>query len=118
VDRLTTTVNVGTNGGTAYTRPSTPDARSDTVLRSDVAYNGAGWVDNTLDPRGIEEKYAYDNLGRVTKDTQAYTGNPETSNTHVATEYTYDGESHVLTLQADLPSRKKGTFPNYDSPMS
>src|SRR5262249_46706135 len=45
VDRLTTTVNVGTNGGTAYTRPSTPDARSDTVLRTDVAYNGAGWVD-------------------------------------------------------------------------
>jgi RHS repeat-associated protein len=38
--RLTTTVNVGTNGGTAYTRPSTPDARSDTVLRTDTSYAG------------------------------------------------------------------------------
>src|SRR5262249_5921901 len=40
VDRLTTSVDVGTNGGTAYTRPSTPDARSDTVLRNDISYAG------------------------------------------------------------------------------
>ncbi len=40
VDRPTTTVDVGTNGGTAYTRPATPDARSDTVLRTDYGYAG------------------------------------------------------------------------------
>jgi len=31
-NRLTDSVNVGTNGATAWTRPSTPPARSDTVL--------------------------------------------------------------------------------------
>jgi RHS repeat-associated protein len=103
-DRPTASVDVGTNGGTAWTRPSTPPSASDTVLVATTTYNAAGWVDNTVDPRGIEEKFTYDNMGRVTKDTQAYTGNPETSNTDVSTEYTYDGMSHVLTLQADLPS--------------
>jgi YD repeat-containing protein len=38
--RLTTAVDVGSNGGSAYTRPSTPDARSDTVLRTDTSYAG------------------------------------------------------------------------------
>ncbi len=104
VDRPTTTVDVGTNGGTAYTRPATPDARSDTVLRVDTAYNAAGWVDSVTDPRGIVEKFTEDNAGRVTKETQAYTGNPETSNTDVSTEFTYDGMDHTVTLQADLPS--------------
>jgi len=37
-NRLTDTVNVGTNGGTAYTRPSTPAARSDTALVSSTGY--------------------------------------------------------------------------------
>jgi RHS repeat-associated protein len=38
--RLTATVNVGTNAGVAYTRPATPPARSDTVLRTDTGYAG------------------------------------------------------------------------------
>jgi len=37
-NRLTDTVNVGTNGGTAYTRPSTPAARSDTALVTSTGY--------------------------------------------------------------------------------
>ena len=36
--RLTNTVNVGTNGGTSYTRPGTPPARSDTVLVTTTGY--------------------------------------------------------------------------------
>src|SRR5262249_59757617 len=52
-NRLTDTVNVGTNGGTAYTRPGTPAARSDTVLVWSNTYNDAGWVETTADPRGI-----------------------------------------------------------------
>jgi RHS repeat-associated protein len=39
-NRLTTEVNVGTNGGATYTRPSTPDSRSDIVLRTDTSYAG------------------------------------------------------------------------------
>ena len=37
-NRLTNSVNVGTNGGTAYTRPTTVPARSDTVLVTSTGY--------------------------------------------------------------------------------
>jgi RHS repeat-associated protein len=37
-NRLTNTVNVGTNGGSSYTRPNTPPARSDTVLVTTTSY--------------------------------------------------------------------------------
>ncbi len=37
-DRLTSSVNVGTNGGSAYTRPSTPATRSDTALVTSYGY--------------------------------------------------------------------------------
>src|SRR5262249_35904760 len=37
-NRMTDTLNVGTNGGTAYTRPSTPPARSDTALVTSSGY--------------------------------------------------------------------------------
>jgi RHS repeat-associated protein len=39
-NRLATTVDVGTNGTGTYTRPSTPAAASDTVLRTDTSYAG------------------------------------------------------------------------------
>ena len=38
-DRLTGVVDVGTNGGTSYTRPSSVPSRSDTVLVTTTAYN-------------------------------------------------------------------------------
>src|SRR5207247_2969393 len=37
-NRPTDSVNVGTNGGTAYTRPGTPAARSDTALVTSTGY--------------------------------------------------------------------------------
>ena len=43
-DRPTASVAVGTNGGSAYTRPSTVPSRSDTVLVSSVVYDAAGRV--------------------------------------------------------------------------
>jgi RHS repeat-associated protein len=39
-NRLTTTVDVGTNGGSAWTRPSTPPGDSDTVLVTSYGYAG------------------------------------------------------------------------------
>src|SRR5260370_14851714 len=65
-DRETAAVAVGTNGGTAYTRPSSVPSASDTVLVSLTNYNGAGWVDSTTDPRGLVAKNLYDALGRTT----------------------------------------------------
>jgi RHS repeat-associated protein len=102
-DRLTATVNVGTNGGTAWARPATPPTPSDTALVTSDTYNAAGWVQDVLDPRNIDTRTLYDNLGRVTETIAAYTGNPETAESDVATEYTYDGDNHVLTVKADEP---------------
>jgi len=77
---------------------------SDTVLVTSTAYTAAGFVDSVTDPRGIVTKIYSDALGRTTKSVQNYTGNPETSSSDVATEFTYDGDNNLLTLQADLPN--------------
>jgi RHS repeat-associated protein len=205
-NRLTTMVDVGTNGTGTYTRPSSPPAASDTVLRTDtsyagdnvqqvtltgnptggtftlsfgvqttsaIAYNasassvqsalqalssigsgnvlvanptGSAWIvrfagslagapqaaitgngsgltggmspsvsvtmtslggDNNQvqqvsDPRGIVSKTDYDYLGRTLRTVEAFsTFNPSGSGDKT-TEYTYDGDSNMLTLQADL----------------
>jgi RHS repeat-associated protein len=102
--RLTASVNVGTNGGSAYTRPSSVPSRSDTVLVMDVAYNAAAWAETQTDPRGIAGKTYYDNLGRIIKTIEAYTDGTPSNSDDKTTEYTYDGSSHILTLKADMPS--------------
>jgi hypothetical protein len=103
-DRLTATVDVGTNAGTAYTRPGSVPSRSDTVLVSSFSYSTAGWLDTATDPRDIVAKSFYDNLGRVTKTIAAYTDGTPTNNTNKTTEFTYDGSGHVLTVKALLTS--------------
>src|SRR5205823_4717469 len=103
-DRLTDSVDVGTNGGGAWARPGSVPARSDTVLVTTQAYNAAGWVETTTDPRGIISKQFYDNLGQLTKTIEAYTDGVPTDSTNKTTEYTYDGSGHTLTLKADLAS--------------
>jgi RHS repeat-associated protein len=108
-DRPTAQVDVGTNGGTAYTRPSTPPSASDTTLVTTLSYNAAGWLDTTTDPRGIQEKEYYDALGNVTKDIQDYTDGTPTSNTNKTTETTYDGDGNVLTVKADEPGGSSQT---------
>src|SRR5262249_46305467 len=72
-DRLTTSVDVGTNGGTAYTRPSTPPAASDSVLPTRDVYDAAGRVQDIIDPRGIDTRTLYDALGRTTTTIDDYT---------------------------------------------
>jgi RHS repeat-associated protein len=204
--RLTTMVNVGTNGGITWTRPATPPAPSDTVLvtssgyagdsvqqvqltgnptggtftlsfngqtTAPIAYNasaatvqaalqalssigsgnalvanptGAAWVvrfagtlggaaqpaltangsgltggtspsvaitvtslggdagrvQQTTDPRGIVTKTDDDWLGRTLRTVEAFSGFAPSNNTDKTTEYSYDGDGHLLTLQADL----------------
>ena len=51
--RVVASVNVGTNGGLAYVRPTAVPARSDTALVTTYAYDGAGRVQDVTDPRGI-----------------------------------------------------------------
>src|SRR5260370_28279806 len=72
------------------------------MLVGSTASSAAGSVDSTTDPRGIVTKNFYDNLGRTTKTVEAYDGGSITNNTNKTTEYTFDGDGHTLTLQADL----------------
>jgi RHS repeat-associated protein len=104
VDRQTADVNVGTNGGSAYSRPSSVPSRSDTVLVTTTAYNAAGFVDNTVDPAGEETKVSQDALGRTTQTIEDYTNGTPTASSDKTTNYTYDGDGNTLTVSVALPS--------------
>jgi RHS repeat-associated protein len=103
-NRLTATADIGTNGGSSYTRPSSAPSRSDIVLVTSETYNAAGWMDSVTDPRGLVGKTYYDNFGRVTKAIEDYVDGTPSNNDDKTTEYTYDGDGHTLTVQADLVS--------------
>src|SRR5262249_17217666 len=70
-----------------------------------------GWLQDVLDPKGIDTRRYYDALGRATQTVANYTGNPETASADVATDYTYDGGNHVLTVRADEPGGAYETTP-------
>ncbi|MGH7222008.1 MAG: hypothetical protein ACRELF_02140, partial [Gemmataceae bacterium] len=102
-DRLTADVDVGTNGGTAWTRPSTPPTPSATALVTTYAYNSMGLVQDVTDPMGIDTRTLYDNLGRTTETIQDYTGGTPGNENDVATEYGYDGDNNMIYVRADEP---------------
>ncbi len=108
-ERPTVTVNVGTNGGTAWTRPSTVPAASDTVLVTTQQYNPAGWVSDVFDPRSIDTHTVYDALGRTTQTVEDYTNGTPTSNTNKTTDYSYDGDGNQLTVTAVEPGSQAET---------
>src|SRR5262249_13745936 len=93
-DRLIATVNVGTNGGTAYTRPGAFPSRSDTTLVSTYFYDTAGRLFMTVDPHGIGSEMYYDALGRVTKTVQAYIDGTASAGDDKITQFTYDPLDH------------------------
>ncbi len=103
-NRITASVDVGTNGGSAYTRPSSVPTGSATVLVTSYAYNPAGWVQDVTDPRGIDQRTSYDALGRTTETIDDYTGSGPTASSDQTTDYTYDGDGHTLTITVKLPS--------------
>jgi RHS repeat-associated protein len=104
-NRLTDSVNVGTNGGTAYSRPATVPGRSDTVLVTHLGYNAAGWVGAVTDPRGLVSQTGYDLLHRVTQAVEDVSGDgTPTDSANRTTAFTYDGAGHVLTRTAVLPA--------------
>jgi hypothetical protein len=100
---LTAAVDVGTNGGSAWTRPGTVPARSDTVLVTEYGYNAAGWLEAVTDPRGIVGQTFYDTLGRTTKTIEAYVDGTVSDQDDKTTEFTYDGSNHLTSLTLRLP---------------
>ena len=102
-DRMTASVDVGTNGGSAYTRPGSAPARSNTELVTSQTYDAAGRNDTVTDPRGVVTRNTYDLLGRTTQTIAAYVDGTPSAADDQTTRYTYDGSDHNLTMQAVLP---------------
>jgi RHS repeat-associated protein len=103
-NRLTGTVDVGTNGGTPWTRPSTLPNPSDTQLVTSYTYSAAGDVATITDPRGIVTQQTWDGKHELTQTIEDYTNGTPTANTNKTTNYTYDGLGHTITISAVQPS--------------
>jgi RHS repeat-associated protein len=100
-DRSIATVNVGTNGGSIWSRPSTIPTRSDTELVTSVTYDSAGRAFETTDPRGLVARTEYDDLGRTTKTIENYVDGIVGDDNDKTTEYTY-GPAGMTSLTAKL----------------
>jgi len=100
-DRLTDDVNVGTKGGSSYTRPGSVPSRSDTVLVTHTDYDVAGNAYKITDPRTLVTQDSFDMLGRKTQEIDGASGSPATG--EQLTNWTYDGDNNVLTMQAVFP---------------
>ncbi len=75
-------------------------ARSATALVTSYAYDDAGRLRTTTDPRGLASKTFYDMLGRTTKTVANYVDGTPSQADDQTTQYTYDGDDHVLTMKA------------------
>ncbi|MGN6366760.1 MAG: RHS repeat-associated core domain-containing protein [Phycisphaerae bacterium] len=120
LNRETATVNVGTNGGSAYTRPSSVPSRSNTTLVTTNSYNDAGLLDTVTDPKGIVDKTIYDNLGQKLYSIAAWDGSydptsdlPPSDSADQTTKYMYDGSGHVVTMTAVMPSGENSQTTEY-----
>ncbi len=100
-NRTTASVNVGTNGGSVWTRPTTAPSRSDTVLVSETQYDSAGRAWKSIDPKGIESRTTSDLMGRTTKTIQNYVDGVVSNADDKTTEYTYSAAG-MTKLIADL----------------
>lgn len=108
-DRLVAELNVGTAGGSGFTRPTTAPTYSDTAvangtqLLSTYTYDAAGRLWKTTNPEGHEDRTTYDLLGRVTKTVENYVDGTPSDADDRTTQYTYTGIGQVETLTAVLP---------------
>ena len=103
-DRLTATVDVGTNGGTAWTRPSTVPTRSVVNLVVSTTYDLAGDIAAVTDPSGLVTAYTYDALGRTTKTIADDTNGTPTDSANQTTTWAYDGDGNVTSMTAVMPA--------------
>jgi YD repeat-containing protein len=102
LDRVVASVAVGTNGGSAWTRPSSIPNSSATELVSAIAYNDAGLPWQTTDARGVQSRVTYDALGRTTQSIAAYVDGVPSNNDDATTQYTY-ANGHTTSVKVLLP---------------
>jgi RHS repeat-associated protein len=116
--RETSEEDVGTNGGSAWTRPSTPDASDATHLVTSTTYGPQGLASLSIDPRGVQDLTVYNMLGQTTETIAAYTGTSAsdmdanadvtdatpTDDTNQTTDITFDGNGDETSQTAVMPS--------------
>ncbi|MBX9583069.1 MAG: hypothetical protein K2X87_22410, partial [Gemmataceae bacterium] len=100
-DRVTAVADVGTNGGSAWTRPGSAPSRSDTVLVTSTAYDAAGRPQDVTDPKAVVTRTSYDALGRTTKVVGNYVNGTVSDADDLTTEYAYNGAGRT-SLTAKL----------------
>jgi RHS repeat-associated protein len=103
-NRLTAVVDVGTNGGGAFTRPATPPARSDTALVTSYSFDAAGRLLDTTDPRGVVNRTLSDALGRTTATIANFTGGAPGTQADVTTRFTFDSAGRLASRTAVQPA--------------
>lgn len=130
-NRLTASLNVGTYGGSSFTRPSEVPDRSDTELITSYEYDVPSfsligtWSTIATDPKGIATRTYMDLLGRTVRTVEAYTvginlsqssagGEPSGSTTastsfNRRTDYTYDGSGHLTSMTVYTPVVPQGS---------
>ena len=73
------------------------------ALYSSFGYDAAGNQSTVTDPRDIESKTFFDMLGEQTKTVADYTDGTPTNDSNQTTEFSYDGDGHVVTMTAVMP---------------
>jgi RHS repeat-associated protein len=99
--RPTAFVDVGNNGGSAWTRPSNVPTGTDNILVNTVEYNSAGLPAIFRDARQtVYDKAEYDMLGRMKSFLEGYTvtGTAPFYSGGLSTSYTYDSTGRLFSL--------------------
>ena len=104
IDRQIASADYGTNGGSAWTRPTTVPTRSDDILVTSMLFNDAGELYSTTDPADTEARTEFDAMGRRTKQIENYQSSGSGTDINVTTEFTYTADSQIETLTAKMTS--------------
>lgn len=103
-DRVTDSVDFGTNQGTVMTSRPAIGSIPSWALHTIYGFDSGGRQNSVTDPRGIATITTYDLLSRVTQtDAGHTTGGAPAASIDQTTTYTYDGENHTLTMTAQVP---------------
>jgi RHS repeat-associated protein len=92
IDRQIAFANYG--AASSFTRPNTPPSSSSTVLVNGTAYDRAGRVYQTTDPKSIVNQSGYDNASRTTQTIEDVGGLARTTN------YTWTLNNQKATMTA------------------
>ena len=102
-NRMTAMVQVGTNGGSVYTHPSSIPARL-RHLAGHRQYDAAGRLEDQVDPKGLTTKTLYNALGRTKSTIENYVdGVPSDADDQIV-QHSYNGAGQPLSLTVVMPA--------------